>query len=179
MNKKIAYLALALIYFFVFVQESIAGTVPQSNADPLLKRGHSHKKKCDVVVARAIFNDKIRGVITLTEEDDDSAFILGLFSKGLDNPTKNWYNILLKDCNSNVAYNLTKYIEFEDGGTQPFFIAADFNLQKFLGEDENGKLKCQTGPTVCVTSNDKIAASATQIGIILQSFINRTKEHDE
>ncbi|CAG8646663.1 5272_t:CDS:1, partial [Dentiscutata heterogama] len=158
MNKKIACLTLALIYFLVFVQESIAGIIPQSNANPLLKRGH--KKMCDdVVVAKAIFNDKIRGVITLSEKNDDSAFIIGLFSKGFDDPTKNWYNILLKDCSSKVAFNLTKYIEFEDGGTQPFFIAADFNLHEFLGEDEDGKVKCQTGPTVTVTSNDQTKAS--------------------
>ncbi|KAF0557938.1 hypothetical protein F8M41_011748 [Gigaspora margarita] len=151
MNKKITYLALALILLVVFVQESIARTIPQSNANPLLKRGED-KSVC--VIAKAVFDDEITGLITLAEKEEGCTFVFGLFSKGLDDPEKNCFNVLIEDCDGNVVANLTDSIEFVDGGTKPFFTKIDLDLGDLVGSSSGDKRKRQNRGTgnVDVTS---------------------------
>ncbi|KAF0557941.1 hypothetical protein F8M41_011751 [Gigaspora margarita] len=114
-NKKITYLSLALILLVVFVQESIARTIPQSNANPLLKRGEDNSV---CVIARAVFDDEVTGIITLAEKEEE-------------------------DCDGNIVANLTDSIEFVDGGTKPFFTKIDLDLDDLVGSGSGDKRKRQ------------------------------------
>ncbi|CAG8450421.1 28456_t:CDS:2 [Dentiscutata erythropus] len=64
-----------------------------------------------------------------------------LFSEGLDDPEKNCFAVLLRDCDGNVVYNLTGdlHLEFVNGG--------------------NDKRKCQTGVTAGVESNSQTVSN--------------------
>ncbi|KAF0557946.1 hypothetical protein F8M41_011756 [Gigaspora margarita] len=140
MNKKITYLALALILLVVFVQDSIARTIPQSNSNPLLKRGEDDSV---CIVAKAVFDDEITGIITFAEKEKGCTFVFGLFSKGLDDPEKNCFNVLIEDCDGKVVANLTDSIEFVDGGTKPFFTKIDLDLDDLVGSSSGDKRKRQ------------------------------------
>ncbi|CAG8770058.1 10672_t:CDS:2, partial [Gigaspora margarita] len=115
---------------------STIGTISQSNANPLLKRGEDDSV---CVVAKAVFDGEVTGIITLAEKEEGCTFVFGLFSKGLEDPEKNCFNVLIKDCDGNVVANLTDSIEFVDGGTKPFFTKIDLDLDDLVGSGDKRK----------------------------------------
>ncbi|CAG8783009.1 16123_t:CDS:1, partial [Gigaspora rosea] len=125
------------------------------DANPLLKRGED-KDVC--VIAKSVFHDEVTGIITFAEKEKGCTYVFGLFSKGLDDPKKNCYNVLVEDCDGKVVANLTDSIEFADDGTKPFFTKIDVDLKDLLGSGD--KRKRQAAANAVVTSNSGTVSTA-------------------
>ncbi|CAG8850312.1 23856_t:CDS:1, partial [Racocetra persica] len=75
------------------------------------------------------------GIISFTYNDVScTTYVYGMFSKGFVDPEKNCYDIVLNDPSGKTIYTLTDQLglEFEDGGTKPFYATIDFDFMKFF-----------------------------------------------
>uniref|UniRef100_A0A1D1YP21 Uncharacterized protein n=1 Tax=Anthurium amnicola TaxID=1678845 RepID=A0A1D1YP21_9ARAE len=126
----LTFFAVALLFLITISSVSAHNTCSKESyykRNVLGKR--TNDKKCPCALAKAIFDDKVVGLVVLTQDECGETTNTGFFSKGLDDPQKNNFTFAITDDCGKVLHNLgTLDAVFADGGTKVFSKKFDFNL---------------------------------------------------
>src|SRR6266498_4127447 len=146
MKKFISLILLACILLSLITTLEALPSVEKRTNTCKYKRNvlgkRTNVKKCPCTLAETVFDDAVKGIVVYAQDECGSTTITGQFSKGFEDPSKN-YTFLIVDKCGYVIRDLTHDLAVPfsgDGGSKAFNTKIyDLNLNC----DENGILNKQ------------------------------------